>query len=188
MAPFEIRLIDRLQTNPANVRCNGWPFRGSLDYSRPIRLLALGESRKLLIGQRRRYCFHRHVRAEVDDSLAPFDRLLGGGEIDSIDAEVAGGDSLFSADAVWVDAYHLGGHAEIVVQALGRLLDALFFKPLRDSGEVIILRNVMQPSAIGDLVQLCGNILQALLIAAAVADQNDVLEAVTAKRAADVRQ
>src|SRR5436190_20626395 len=61
----------------------------------------------------------RHPGAVIDDFATPFDRLCGGGQIDSIDAKLAGGDPLFHADRRRIDDHHLRGNGKGVVIALG---------------------------------------------------------------------
>ena len=86
--------------------------------------------------------------------------------------------------------HHLRRDGEIVVQSLIDLLDPLPLQPLLHPGIVVILGDEVNARlAAGPLrVEPGGHRLHALLVAAAVADQDDVLEAVRAEAGADVGQ
>src|ERR1700754_2065968 len=126
------------------------------------------------------------LRAEFGNALAERDGLLERREIDAIDRELALRDALFRANQRGIDARHHRFDRDLVVQFLVLLLYALALQPVGHALQIVILGNVMNarlPARAGPLRgQLGGHRFHARLIAAAVADQDDVLESVRAER------
>lgn len=102
--------------------------------------------------------------------------------------EFAGGDALFCADGLRVDGHHHGGHAEVVVEAFRFLLDPLICEKLADGCEVVVFGNVMDAGCLFFplAVESLGDRFHSPLVSAAVADEDDLLEAVRAEAGADV--
>src|SRR5262245_25154211 len=130
---------------------------------------------------------NRRFGAEIDDFAAPFNGLFGRGQIDAVDAEIAGGDALLHADGFRIDGEHGCFHGEVIMQALGRLLDTLVFEPFGHGSVLIVLRDEYDSAGVLPLAgeRICDG-FHAGLIAAAVADEDDPFEAVRLERRTDI--
>ena len=107
---------------------------------------------------------------EGDDVLAPDDCVSGGSQVDAVDAELAGGNTLLHSHRRRVHRHQLRRHREVVVQALVRLPHALALQPARHAVVVVILGDVKRPRRPAPAgVEPDGHRLHAPLVAAAVA-------------------